>query len=163
MGLTVLRPDDVKRVIGVKGHWGKDPHATKPADVDAVALVPVASYGYNSLSNLWLPQPVGGGGAPVVEVQEENEYIMVEVDLSIGRAVPTQILYGGNPVTGRSMAIWSNPGTFNLRFTDGVHDPIPVGPLTYPAMITFVREITNIYVDNLAQIGKAILYVGQRV
>lgn len=163
MGLTVLRPDDVKRVIGVKGHWGKDPHETKPADPDAIPLVPVASYGFDSITKLWLPQPVGSGGAPVVEVQEENEYIMVTIPLNVPRLVPTQILYGGNPITGRSMAIWSNPGTFNLRFTDAVHDAIPVGPLTYPAMITFVREITDIYVDNAAQVGSAILYVGKRV
>lgn len=162
--LTVLRPDEPRRVIPIEGHWGVDPHENKPPDPHALPLVPVANYGYNSALKLWLPQPVGSGGSPVVEVQEENEYIMVTIPLNVARLVPTQILYGGNPITGRSMTVWSNQGTFNLRFTNAAHDTIPVGPLTYPAMITFVREITDIYVDNAAQGNvQAILYVGKRV
>lgn len=161
--LTVLRPGEPRRVVSIEGHWGRSPHELKPPDSDALPLVPVANYGFDSTTQLWLPQPVGSGGAPVVDVQEENEYIVVTLDLSIARASPTQILYGGNPITGRSMTVWSNSGNFNLRFSNATHDAIPVAPLTYPAMITFVREITAIYVDNAAQAAQAVLYVGQRV
>lgn len=163
--LTILRPDDPRRVVGIEGHWGQDPHENQPPDADALVLVPVANYGYNSESKLWLPQPVGGGGAPVVEEQLENEYIMVTVDLSVDRPVPTEILYGGSSITGRSLTVWSNNGEFELFFTDASHDPIPHKPMMWPAQITFVREISGILVRNATQNPGtvAVFYVGRRV
>jgi hypothetical protein len=163
--LTCLRPNERGRIIPIEAHWGRNPHENKPADPDAQALVPVANYGYDSVTRLWLPQPVGSGGAPVVDVQLENEYIMVTVDLSIARAAPTEILYGGSAITGRSLTIWTNNGNFDLYFSDAAHDPIPHTPITWPAQITFVREISAVFVRNTAQASgtQVVFYVGKRV
>ena len=120
----------IKRRLIVRGEWGLEPHATKPADDDAVELTPTANYGYNKASNLWLPQPVGTSGAPVVEVEEENEYVMKTLALAAA-FVATEIKdAGGNPLAGRSLTIWINDGSWNLYFDSGSHDPIPIAPIT---------------------------------
>ena len=154
----------IKRRLIVRGEWGLEPHATKPADDDAVELTPTANYGYNKASNLWLPQPVGTSGAPVVEVEEENEYVMKTLALAAA-FVATEIKdAGGNPLAGRSLTIWINDGSWNLYFDSGSHDPIPIAPITYPAMITFVREFTSIWASNgTSQAKAAILYIGKRI
>jgi hypothetical protein len=64
MPLSVLRPNDLVRVINIEGHWGRDPNAVMPpVAADAAPLVPNANYGYDAATNLWLPMAVSSSGA----------------------------------------------------------------------------------------------------
>ncbi len=163
MSFLLRRPGNPDRTIPVEGHWGQNPQGIKPADEYAIPLVPVAPYWYDSSAKLWLPVRVGGDGVLVVDNLLENEYAVISVDLSTEREVPTEILSGTGPITGRSLIVWQNTGYFDLYFTDADHDPIPHEPLTWPAMIRYDREIASVFVRNDAQEGaQVVFYVGQR-
>jgi len=140
--------------------WGVDPGAGVPTPPSsAIPLLPTANYGFDPVSKLWKPQEIGSGGAPIVEIEEENDYVMVPIDLSAAHA-DTSL-----GVAGRSVAIYLSAGVWSFKFDTAAHDVIPVTALTFPSMITFVREFTDILVTNNAQAPgtAALLYVGQRI
>lgn len=68
--ITVFRPllgvtgasADQAQMIGVEGHWGRDPRAAMPVAPDvANPLLPIAGYGYDPMLNLWVPNVSSGG------------------------------------------------------------------------------------------------------
>ena len=164
MPISVLRPDDIKRIMSVRGHWGKNPHGAKPDEADAVPLVPIANYGYDDMVGMWLPMPNEGGSSGTVL---ENEYIMVPIDLGVDRsAAPAEIFWPGmaDNVWGRSLTIWTCNGTCELYYTDAAHDAVPIKPLSWPAMISFVRTFQHILIKNDPQADKELLlYIGRHV
>lgn len=94
----------------------------------------------------------------VVTPDRDNAYRCVVVDLGVVHAAPGLL----HAIAGRNLSVVFTDGNFNLRLNAAASDPISQSPTDHGAWDN--TDITQFYVENVAQLGKtAIIYVGQKV
>lgn len=102
---------------------------------------------------------------PFRGVRCEDNYRCLVFSLAAARVAPTEILDpNGLSLAGSSVTVYSNTGTFDLYIDMPTNDPIPVAPLTWPAMAPQIHDhrFKRLFVVNTAQQGATMrLYIGR--
>ncbi|MCK4241521.1 MAG: hypothetical protein KAX30_07845 [Candidatus Atribacteria bacterium] len=92
-----------------------------------------------------------------VEIAGESDYDFQSYDLGDSHSDTALDLAGS------SLTIWGLDGSCSVKFDSDVNPSIPLQPLSWPAMVVFERDFTNIFLTNAIQAGKTLkIYVGEK-
>lgn len=92
-----------------------------------------------------------------VEIVGEDDYDFGSYDLGDART-DTAL-----NVSGYSLTVFSLDGSCSIKFNLTSKPAIPLEALTWPVMVVFELQFTNIYLTNTSQSGKAIrFYAGKK-
>ena len=92
----------------------------------------------------------------IVNVAAEDDYDFQSYDLGNARSGTALSLAGA------SLTIWELNGACEIEFNSTSKPAIPLAAITWPAMITFERDFTNVYLTNTSQASKTLkIYIGK--
>ena len=95
-------------------------------------------------------------GDVIKTIAAEDDYDFQSYDLGDARSGTALDL------TGSSLTIWELDGTCEIKFNSTSKPAIPIAAIPWPAMITFERKFTNVYLTNTSQASKTLkTYMGK--